>query len=250
MESVKEVITDLARRLQLRQLRGGTEVAAPHMLFMGPPGTGKTTVARLVGEIFKALGLLRSGHVVEVSRADLVGQWIGHTAPRTLSMIDKAREGVLFIDEAYSLTRDSTSGSDFGREAVDTLNQEMENRRGQLAVIAAGYPAEMELFLRSNPGLPSRFTERVLFPGYSDQELARILRLTCERERFELPPEVLDRAVLWFAAERRRQPDSFGNARAVRGLFDRMEASLARRVAGDPAATDLSGFRPDDVPDA
>jgi SpoVK/Ycf46/Vps4 family AAA+-type ATPase len=247
---VKEVISDLVYRLQLRQRRGAGGVAAPHMLFLGPPGTGKTTVARLVGKILLAVGVLRSGHVVEVSRADLVGRYIGETAIKTRAAIERAAEGVLFIDEAYSLTRDQTDGRDFGQEAMDTLVQEMENRRGKLVVIAAGYPDQMERFLASNPGLPSRFTARVPFPDYSDADLGEILRRLCEREGFRLPPGVLDRAVAWFAVERRRQPGSFGNARAARGLFEIMEANLARRVGAesdDMAA--LTTFSGEDVPD-
>jgi SpoVK/Ycf46/Vps4 family AAA+-type ATPase len=247
---VKEVISDLAYRLQLRQRRGVAGVVAPHMLFLGPPGTGKTTVARLLGKILLALGVLRSGHVVEVSRADLVGRYIGETAIKTRAAIERAAEGVLFIDEAYSLTRDQTDGRDFGHEAMDTLVQEMENRRGKLVVVAAGYPDQMEKFLASNPGLPSRFTARVPFPDFSDADLGEILRRLCDREGFGLPPDVLDRAVRYLAFQRRRQPSSFGNARAARGLFEIMEANLARRVSGesdDMAA--LTTFSPEDVPD-
>lgn len=248
---VKEVISDLAYRLQLRQRRGADGVAAPHMLFLGPPGTGKTTVARLLGKILLALGVLRSGHVVEVSRADLVGRYIGETAIKTRAAIERAAEGVLFIDEAYSLTRDQTDGRDFGHEAMDTLVQEMENRRGKLVVVAAGYPDQMGRFLASNPGLPSRFTAHVPFPDYSDADLGEILRRLCEREGFRLPPDVLDRAVQWFAVARRRQPGSFGNARAARGLLELMEANLARRVGGESDDMDqLTVFRPADVPGA
>jgi SpoVK/Ycf46/Vps4 family AAA+-type ATPase len=250
MASVKEVISDLAYRLRHRQRTVGGRVIAPHMLFLGPPGTGKTTVARLTGEIFQALGVLRTGNVVEVSRADLVAGYIGQTAIKTTAVIDRARDGVLFIDEAYSLARGGADGRDFGHEVIDTLVAAMENLRGQLVVIAAGYPGPMEEFLRSNPGLLSRFTERVAFPDYSEADLGEILRRVCVAEGYTLPPEVLAQAVRWFAARRRLDPDSFGNARAARSLFERMEASLARRVSGEPdEAPGLSTFHQDDIPE-
>ena len=251
LDGVKEVIAGLAYRIQHRQRRrSDANVVAPHLLFLGPPGTGKTTVARLTGEIFRSLGVLRGGQVVEVSRAELVGRYLGETAIKTSAVIEKAREGVLFIDEAYSLIREESDGRDFGREAVDTLVQAMENLRGKLVVIAAGYPDEMERFVRANPGLPARFTERVVFGGYSDRDLTEILRRTGARQGFELSPEVLDRAGRWFAARRRREPRTFGNAREARLLLERMETSLARRVSGEPDnAPGLVTFRPEDVPD-
>jgi SpoVK/Ycf46/Vps4 family AAA+-type ATPase len=251
LASVKQVITDLASRLRHRQRIGSGTVVAPHMLFLGPPGTGKTTVARLTGKILRSLGVLRSGHVVEVSRADLVGGYIGQTAPKTNAAIERAREGVLFIDEAYSLARGEPGGRDFGQEAIDTLVQAMENLRGKLVVIAAGYPGPMEQFLLSNPGLPSRFTERVAFPDYSGSELAEILRRVCADAGYELLAEAQERVERWFADQRRRQPEAFGNARAARVLFETMEASLARRVSGEPDdAPVLTVFLPDDVPGA
>jgi SpoVK/Ycf46/Vps4 family AAA+-type ATPase len=248
---VKEVITDLVARLRLRQRASGRNVTAPHMLFLGNPGTGKTTVARLLGRILCALGVLRTEHVEEViPRAHLIAGYVGHTAPRTRAAIQRARDGVLFIDEAYSLASQAGTQWDFGREAVDTLVQEMENLRGSLVVVAAGYPAKMEQFLALNPGLSSRFTERVMFPDFSDSELGEILRRGAEREGYTLPPDALDRAARWFSAERRRNPD-FGNARDARTLLGRMEARLGRRVNDEP--DDAPGrytFRPEDVPDA
>jgi SpoVK/Ycf46/Vps4 family AAA+-type ATPase len=249
LASVKQVITDLANRLRHRQRIGGGSVAAPHMLFLGPPGTGKTTVARLVGKILHSLGVLPRGHVVEVGRAELVGEYIGHTAIKTKAVIERARDGVLFIDEAYSLTRGESDGRDFGHEAVDTLVQAMENLRGKLVVIAAGYPGPMERFVRSNPGLQSRFTERVMFPDYTDAELGEILRRVCVAEGYEIGPDVLAAAVRLFAAQRHHDPESFGNARAARGLFAIMENNLARRVSGEPDdAPGLATFLPEDVP--
>jgi SpoVK/Ycf46/Vps4 family AAA+-type ATPase len=248
LDPVKELIMDLAARLQLRQRRGSGEIAAPHLVFLGPPGTGKTTVARLMGRIFRSLGLLRSGHVIEVSpRTDLVAEVIGQTGPKTLAAVRRAADGILFIDEAYSLTRDQSSGRDFGTEVLDVLVPEMQNRRGRLVVIAAGYPALMEQFLKANPGLPSRFGERVVFPGYTDDELVEILCRQATKDAFALPPPVREAAGKWFAATRRRAGDAFGNAREAGRLFDAMETRLARRGM---TAGSLDEFTVEDVPDA
>ena len=249
LDQVKRVITDLAVVLERRRQVGGGTVLAPHMLFLGPPGTGKTTVARLVGEILKAMGALRSGHVLEVTRADLVGQYLGETAVKTRAAIDRARDGVLFIDEAYSLTRDSSSGRDYGQEAVDTLVPAMENLRGSLVVIAAGYDAEMAQFLRSNPGLASRFDQRVPFTDYNDADLAEILARIAAAEGIAFPPPVRDRAMAWFA-RRRLRPEAFGNARDARALFGTMEVRLARRTLNEPEGSpERQTSRPEDVPD-
>jgi SpoVK/Ycf46/Vps4 family AAA+-type ATPase len=247
LDPVKELIMDLAARLRLRLRRGTGEIVAPHLVFLGPPGTGKTTVARLMGRIFRSLGLLRSGHVIEVSpRTDLVAEVIGQTGPKTLAAVRRAADGILFIDEAYSLTRDQSSGRDFGTEVLDVLVPEMQNRRGRLVVIAAGYPALMEQFLNANPGLPSRFGEQVIFPGYTDEELVEILCRRAAGDGFVLPPPVREAAGRWFAATRQRAGDSFGNAREAGRLFDAMETRLARRGM---TAGSLDEFVIEDVPD-
>lgn len=252
LQPVKETIHTLVHQLRLRQRRGRGKVAAPHLLFLGPPGTGKTTVARMIGQIFRALGLLVSGHVVEVSRSDLVAGYIGQTAPKTREQITAALDGVLFIDEAYSLSRGGDS-RDFGQEAIDALNLEMENLRGRLTVIAAGYPAPMQEFLDSNPGLASRFTDRVGFPGYSGTELMDILLAMAAKEEYTLTPEAQERALAWFVAQRLARPGDFGNGRAARGLLATMEARLGARMADAGDDTDdgeFSIFRAQDVPDA
>jgi SpoVK/Ycf46/Vps4 family AAA+-type ATPase len=255
LRPVKDEIHALVSQIRLKQRRGrGGKVAAPHMLFLGPPGTGKTTVARLIGQIFRSLGLLARGHMIEVGRVDLVAGYIGQTAPKTTERVEEALDGVLFVDEAYSLSAASAggSGNDFGKEAIDTLVQQMENLRGRITVIAAGYPAPMEEFLTTNPGLASRFTVRVEFPDYSGAELLEILRSMAAREEYQLTPGAEKNAMAWFEAARHAKPGSFGNGRAARGLLELMEARLGARMSATLEADDaeLSTFREEDVPDA
>ncbi|WP_250285215.1 AAA family ATPase [Frankia sp. CiP1_Cm_nod2] len=249
MGAVKDVLRGLVARLRHRQRLGSDGVLAPHLLFVGPPGTGKTTVARLLGRMLHSLGLLGRGHVVEVTRERLVAGYVGQTASRTEERIQEALDGVLFIDEAYSLARGGEN--DFGQEAVDTLVPAMENLRGRLVVIAAGYPAAMDAFLARNEGLSSRFTERVEFPGYTVEELAEILRRMASDAGYTLSPAAGARASGWLRAARSARLDDFGNGRAVRTLLDRMEARLAERTLSlpDGAGRDaLTTFLPDDVP--
>ncbi|MFD7616393.1 AAA family ATPase [Streptomyces sp. NPDC059802] len=245
---VRETLTDLVKRLRLRQARGQAGFAPPHLLFTGPPGTGKTTVARLVGRIFRDLGLLRKGHVVEAGRATLVGEYQGHTAPLVRKAVQEALDGVLFIDEAYSLVSDARYGG-FGKEAIDTLVPEMENRRGRLVVIAAGYPREMDTFLAANPGLGSRFTTRVPFPHYDTDDLVEILRRMAAEENCTLAEGVRERAGAWLEGTRLTHPAEFGNARTVRKLLELMEARMADRYArGSTGDAAPSEYVPEDVP--
>jgi SpoVK/Ycf46/Vps4 family AAA+-type ATPase len=190
-------------------------------VFTGNPGTGKTTVARHIGRIYKSLGLLSSGHVVEVDRSQLVGGYIGQTAIKTREALDSAKGGVLFIDEAYSLARDHAN--DYGHEAIETILAYMENNRGPIVVVVAGYPAEMQTFMSMNPGLASRFDYTLPFPDYSDDELSVIFERLAAEYDYELDDVARDALKLVVSSWERGE--SFGNAREVRRLFNEVVAS-------------------------
>lgn len=247
---VKDFVRGLAATQQLRRLRNAANPAPPHMLFLGSPGTGKTTVARLIGRILVALGLLVKGHVVEVVRADLVAGYIGQTALKTQKKVREALDGILFIDEAYSL---ATGGErDFGQEAITQLVADMENLRGRLVVIAAGYPGPMARFLSGNEGLRYRFTESVEFPDYQVHELRQILDHFAREQNFRFAQGTQARAVRWLEVRRGIDGTEFGNARAVRNLIGQMEHNLARRVTAPrqpgEAVPSNDEFIPADVP--
>ena len=189
---VKEEVNKLLAGIEVERKRREQGLPMPtvsrHMVFTGPPGVGKTQIARALGEIYRSLHVLRKGHVVEVQRSDLVAGYIGQTAVKTLEKCKEALDGILFIDEAYTLAGTPGSSGDFGREAIDTLLKFMEDNRDRLMVIAAGYPNQMRHFIASNPGLASRFSKTIEFPSYSASELAAILRLMAKRQQDELPP--------------------------------------------------------------
>ncbi|MGW6701767.1 AAA family ATPase [Nocardia sp. NPDC055049] len=235
LASVKTAIRELASVLQLRrnQPHRTSPVAAPHMLFLGSPGTGKTTVATLVGRALVALGLLVKGDVVAVTATDLIAGYVGQTGTKTREVIESALDGVLFIDEAYALV--GHGSNDFGRESVAELIKWMEAYRGRLVVIAAGYQGPMEEFLRTNPGLSSRFSERLEFADYSRSELEQIFEAMARDEGYDIADGVLARAGDRLENRRIAEGVHFGNGRTVRNLFDKVERRVASRVAALPA---------------
>jgi len=228
---VKGRIRDIAALLLIDKLRAqqGLQSQPPslHMCFTGNPGTGKTTVALRMAEVLKQLGYVRRGHLVAVTRDDLVGQFIGHTAPKTKEVIKKAMGGVLFIDEAYYLYRPENE-RDYGQESIEILLQVMENHRDDLVVILAGYKDRMDTFFGSNPGMASRIAHHLDFPDYSEDELLQIARLMLERLNYSLDAPAQE-AFARYIHLRREQPH-FANARSVRNALDRMRLRHATRL--------------------
>ncbi len=237
--SVKEQVTTITNLLRVQQRRHALGLPVPahshHMVFVGPPGTGKTTVARLLGRILRALGLLEHGEVREVAREDLVGGYLGETAIKADRVVDEALGGILFVDEAYTLAPENPMDS-FGAEAIATLVKRMEDDRERFMLIVAGYEEEMQRFLGSNPGLASRFSETITFPDYSPKELEEILGLFVKDAGYELSPDAERGAARVIRDRWERRGKDFGNARMVRNLFEDMVAAHANRVAGDEDA--------------
>ena len=250
LDEVKEAVHALVDLHQVNEHRKSQGLpvipVGLHLVFAGNPGTGKTTVARIVGEVYRALGLLSKGHTVEVQRADLVAGYVGQTALKVAEVVRRAIGGVLFIDEAYALA--PSSDQDYGGEAVATLVKMMEDHRDDLAVIAAGYEREMERFIRSNPGLRSRFQRFIRFPDFSTDELMLIFEKYTGTHGFALTPPVRRRVQDWLVASVRS--GATGNARMVRNLFEQMYTAMAVRVAADNLITteEMQSFVPADVP--
>lgn len=255
LESVKVFVKRMVAQVRVAQRLGHkADLESMHMVFKGNPGTGKTTVAELMGRVFQALGFLRRGTVFKVERADLVAEHVGQTAPKTLETIAKAMDAILFIDEAYSLI--PGSGNDFGHEAIDTLVKSMEEHRDRIVVIAAGYPQEMEAFLDTNPGLSSRFRYHIDFQDYNQDQMIEILRTMATKRSYILTPGAEARASKYLKEVRQQNPHRFSNARTARNLLDDMIGRAAERASQFLDKLDDDQFRQvatmlqvEDVPD-
>jgi stage V sporulation protein K len=238
---VKREVNGLIARLQVEQKRRAqglpTAPLSLHMVFTGPPGVGKTEVARALGDIYRALRALRVGHLVEVQRSDVVAGYIGQTAPKMLEKCNQALDGILFIDEAYTLAGTPGSSGDFGREAIDTLLKFMEDHRDRIMVIVAGYPNEMRRFIDTNPGLAGRFTKTIDFPRYNADDLCEILGRMAAKQHFTLPENFPTRIKPWVTE--RSRADDWANAREMRTLLEKAREAQAMRIATNPSA-DLS----------
>lgn len=252
LEEVKEEVGTLINFLDMQRHRQKmglpTTEMSLHMVFGGNPGTGKTTVARLIGRIYGAMGVLKKGHLVETDRSGLVAEYAGQTGPKTNKIIDDALDGLLFIDEAYSLVGESGEDN-FGQEALQTLLKRMEDDRERLVVILAGYPAEMDRLLSSNPGLSSRFNHHLQFEDFTPGQLGEIYRLFCKQNHYVLPPQTMSKLLIGFNWLYQQRDEHFGNGRLVRNTFERAIRELANRIAGIKVIDKmlLSRFEPDDI---
>ena len=241
LENIKAEINSLINLIKIRKLREEKGFKSPdislHMVFTGNPGTGKTTVARLLARIYKAIGILSAGQLVEVDRGGLVAEYVGHTAQKTSNAIDAARGGILFIDEAYALIKE---GRDFGSEAVETLLKAMEDRRNQFIVIAAGYPDLMRSFISSNPGLKSRFTRYMHFDDYDAESLTEIISGMCAKFSYEISDETRQYIKAKFEEVCRHKDENFANGRLARNIFENAVINQSDRLVKSEKIEDQS----------
>ncbi len=236
LDAVKQEVRSLANFVRLQKQRQDKGLKTPkmsyHLVFTGSPGTGKTTVARIVARIYKDLGILKKGHTVETDRSGLVAEYMGQTAVKTNAVIDSAMNGVLFIDEAYALVPEDGRGSDYGQEAISTLLKRMEDDRDKLVVIIAGYTNEMKRFIDSNPGLQSRFSRYINFPDYTAEELVDIFHMYMRKNEYTISAsadDMLRERMDYVVAHKDR---NFGNARYVRNVFEKAIQQQANRLSG------------------
>lgn len=253
LDNIKELVYEIYALLQVAQMRteAGLSIGGHvyHMIFKGNPGTGKTTVARIVAKLFQKMGVLQKGHLIEVERADLVGEYIGHTAQKTRDLVKKAIGGILFIDEAYSLARGGEK--DFGKEAIDTLVKAMEDHKNQFILILAGYSEEIDYFLQTNPGLPSRFPIQVDFPDYSIDQLIQISELMAKERDYILMPQAVLKIRQHLLQEKQECLHAFSNARYVRNLIEKSIRNQAVRLLNqyansNPGKVELMTLRTED----
>ncbi len=233
MEYIKKEIYSMVNLLKIKSMRTSAGLLSPemslHMVFTGNPGTGKTTIARLIAKIYKAIGVLKTGQLIEVDRSGLVAGYVGHTETKTMDAIDSARGGILFIDEAYALYKED--GRDFGSEAIVVLLKAMEDRRNEFIVVAAGYDRPMEAFLLSNPGLKSRFSKHIHFPDYSPKELTLILKHLLEKYDYNQSEELDNYFLEGFERLCANKDENFANARVARNIFEEAIMKQANRLS-------------------